>query len=68
MTFAKKEYDIANVSDRFGPTDTLRFIQQYNSGNGDYTKERHEWLDQQSFEELTKSPKKRLGNFEPNKT
>lgn len=27
-------------------------------GGGDYTKERHGWLDQQSFEELAKPPKK----------
>jgi len=27
-----------------GPADAIRFIQSYETGTGDYTKERHEWL------------------------
>ena len=27
-----------------GPVDMARFIQSYETGTGDYTKERHEWL------------------------
>ena len=27
-----------------GPVDMARFIQSYDTGTGDYTKERHEWL------------------------
>jgi len=27
-----------------GPLDRARFIQSYETGSGDYTKERHEWL------------------------
>jgi len=27
-----------------GPVDMTRFIQSYETGSGDYTKERHEWL------------------------
>jgi hypothetical protein len=27
-----------------GPIDMARFIQSYETGTGDYTKERHEWL------------------------
>jgi hypothetical protein len=27
-----------------GPVDMARFIQSYETGSGDYTKERHEWL------------------------
>lgn len=36
-----------------GPVDAVRFIQQFSPGYGDYTKERHTWLDNKSFEELT---------------
>lgn len=36
-----------------GPVDAVRFIQQYDTGHGDYTKERHAWLDGKSWEELT---------------
>ncbi len=28
-----------------GPVDTIRFIQQFETGHGDYTRERYEWLD-----------------------
>lgn len=27
-----------------GPVDYARFIQQYEEGTGDYTRDRHEWL------------------------
>ena len=27
-----------------GPADMARFIQSFETGSGDYTKERHEWL------------------------
>ena len=30
---------------RLGPADAIRFIQQYEQGQGDYTRDRHEWLD-----------------------
>jgi len=29
-----------------GVVDAIRFIQHFTPGQGDYTKERHEWLDQ----------------------
>ena len=28
-----------------GPVDTARFLQQFEPGKGDYTQERHVWLD-----------------------
>jgi hypothetical protein len=28
-----------------GPVDTARFLQQFDPGKGDYTQERHAWLD-----------------------
>ena len=30
-----------------GPAGMARFLQQYEMGRGDYTCERHEWLDQE---------------------
>ena len=27
-----------------GPVDMIRFLQMFDHGKGDYTKERHEWL------------------------
>lgn len=30
--------------DRLGPSGTIRFLQQYEPGRGDYTRERQQWL------------------------
>jgi hypothetical protein len=35
-----------------GVVDSIRFIQYFSQGRGDYTKERHQWLDNTSLEEL----------------
>lgn len=35
-----------------GVVDSIRFIQYFSQGQGDYTKERHQWLDNISLEEL----------------
>ena len=35
-----------------GVVDSIRFIQYLSQGQGDYTKERHQWLDNTSLEEL----------------
>ncbi len=37
--------------DRLGPADALRFLMQYESGSGDYTRDRHQWLDDISLEQ-----------------
>lgn len=35
-----------------GIADTLRFLSQFSSGAGDYTKERGEWLDDLSLQQI----------------
>ncbi len=35
-----------------GVTDTIRFIQYFSPGKGDYTKERHQWLDDKTLAEV----------------
>ena len=35
-----------------GPSDMIRFLNDLQSGNGDYTKERHEWLDQYDVQKI----------------
>jgi len=36
-----------------GPTGMVKFIQQFDTGKGDYTKERSKWLDSLSLDEIT---------------
>lgn len=38
--------------DVLGYADAIRFIRQYDNGSGDYTKERHQWLDQLTLEDI----------------
>ena len=38
--------------DRLGVADTLRFFMQYEHGTGNYTKERHQWIDSLSMDEI----------------
>ena len=40
-----------------GVVDTLRYLNQFSSGSGDYTKDRSQWLDELSLEEVTSAIK-----------
>lgn len=51
--------------DSLGVADTIRFIQYFSPGKGDYTKERHQWLDKISFEDCIAEMKQRRED-EPN--
>ena len=42
-----------------GPDGMLRFIHQFDSGNGDYTKERNKWLDEYNVETIYKEISKK---------
>ncbi|MEO0430898.1 MAG: hypothetical protein AAF151_04300 [Cyanobacteria bacterium J06656_5] len=45
-----------------GIYDTLRFIQHFSPGQGDYTQERHTWLDQTSLDDILSAMKQRQDN------
>ena len=38
--------------DALGYADAIRFIRQFDNGSGDYTKERHQWLDKLTLEDI----------------
>lgn len=42
-----------------GVVDAIRFIQYFTPGQGDYTKERHEWLDRTPLEDILTSIRQR---------
>jgi len=35
-----------------GPAGTVRFLQQFETGQGDYSQERHSWLDEWDVQKL----------------
>lgn len=42
-----------------GYTGMVRFLQQFDGGSSDYTKDRHQWQDQLSLAEITAQIKQR---------
>jgi len=45
---------IEALTEKLGPVGMAEFIRQFDSGYGDYTKERHEWLDGIDIETIVK--------------
>lgn len=41
-----RERGYAALLKELGPVGYVRFLQQFSTGKGDYSKERHAWLDQ----------------------
>lgn len=40
------------LSRELGPVGMIRFLQMFETGHGDYTKERQEWTEEQSVDEI----------------
>ena len=45
---------IAALSRELGVVGMIRFMQQFEMGQGDYSKDRHQWLDQYSVADIAK--------------
>ena len=55
----RKGYKI--LAEELGVADFIRFIQEFEKGEGNYTKDRHTWQAKYSVEKIVESIKK--GNF-----
>ena len=49
--------------DALGPADTARFLQQYGPSLGNYTEDRHQWLDGLSLEDIIAQMEQESGEF-----
>ena len=47
------------LSQELGPVGLIRFLQQFETGHGDYTRERHQWLGQNTVQELVQEIERR---------
>jgi hypothetical protein len=47
------------VAKKLGPVGMVRFLQQFEIGFGDYTKDRSQWLKDMNIQEIVKEIKKR---------
>lgn len=43
---------LAALMEKLGPDGMIRFLQQFETGSGDYSTERHQWIDQWDIETL----------------
>jgi len=46
------------LSRELGPIEMVRFLQQYDMGEGDYTKERHKWIQKSTVKGIKEELKK----------
>jgi hypothetical protein len=54
-----EEAGLAALARELGPVGLIRFLQLFETGTGDYTTERREWLDEQSVDQILERIKKR---------
>lgn len=50
--FEIRQKGIEALNRELGPIGMIRFLQQYEVGIGDYTNERHKWLDKITIEDI----------------
>ena len=51
---------IEALTEKLGPIGMVEFMRQFDSRYGDYTKERHIWLDNLTVEDISKEIKKEM--------
>lgn len=49
------------LAKKLGPLGMVRFLQQYESGSGDYTREREQWLKDVELDDIVEGRAKRRG-------
>ena len=47
-----RKLGIDALTEKLGPIGMIKFVRQFDSGYGDYTKERHDWLDNLTIENI----------------
>jgi hypothetical protein len=50
-----RELGLQALQEKLGKVGMIRFLQQFETGSGDYTKERREWVDRTSLADLRKA-------------
>jgi hypothetical protein len=53
-----RKMGIEALNEKLGPIGMIEFMRQFDSGYGNYTKERHNWLDKLTIEEISDEIKK----------
>jgi hypothetical protein len=53
-----RKLGIDALTEKLGPIGMIEFMRQFDSGYGDYTKERHTWLDNLTVEDISNEIRK----------
>lgn len=53
-----REAGMSALFQALGPANALRFLQLFQPGSGDYTRNRHEWLDELSLDDILRDIQK----------
>jgi len=53
-----RKLGIDALTEKLGPIGMIEFMRQFDTGYGDYTKERHTWLDSLTIEDIDNEIKK----------
>jgi hypothetical protein len=54
-----RELGLAALRERLGRAGMIRFLQEFEAGKGDYARERHNWVDGMSMEQLVAKAKRK---------
>lgn len=46
------------LKERLGPVGMVRFMQQFESGRGDYARDRHAWVDRVTLSDIRRTAKR----------
>ena len=53
------------LSRELGPVGMVRFLQTFETGEGDYSQQRHDWLDNQKVEDIVRRIREQRPNYKP---
>ena len=58
---------LAALSRELGLVGMIRFMQQFEMGQGDYSKDRHQWLDKYTVDDIAKMVQEKKGTYKTSK-
>lgn len=58
---------LAALSRELGLVGMIRFMQQFELGQGDYSKDRHQWLDKYTVDDIAKMVREKKGRYKTRK-
>ena len=58
---------LAALARELGLVGMIRFMQQFEMGQGDYSKDRHQWLDEYTVDDIARMVREKKGTYKTSK-